>query len=251
MRVLLKVAYDGTSYSGWQIQPNAVTVEQRLTEAVCGLFGENIALTGASRTDAGVHALGNIAVFDVDTRIPPEKISYALNARLPEDIRIHFSTEVPADFHPRYTPCVKTYEYKIWNDTFENPMYRLYAHFCYGDINVDAMNLAAEHIIGTHDFTAFCSAGSQVQDKTRTIYSLEVNKTGHLITIRVKGNGFLYNMVRIIAGTLLQAGMGQIEPNIVQTVIESQNRQNAGPTAPARGLCLAGIEYTEYKELVK
>ncbi len=243
MRILIRVSYDGTAYSGWQIQPNATTVEGTLQQAVCSLFGADIELIGASRTDAGVHALGNVAVFDVDTRIPAPKIAYALNARLPDDIRVWQSIQVEDGWHPRHNDCVKTYEYSIYNDTFENPKKRLYSHFYYGNLDVDIMREAAAYFIGEHDFSAFCSAGSQVADKVRTIYSLDVIQDGREIVLRVKGNGFLYNMVRIIAGTLIKAGTGDIRPQDIPGIIESRDRQLAGPTAPARGLTLVEIDY--------
>ncbi len=245
MRVLLKVAYDGTSYSGWQIQPNATTVEGVLREHLKALFSQEIDVIGASRTDAGVHAMGNVAVFDIETRIPAEKIAYALNSRLPDDIRVQLSVQVPDNFHPRHTNCTKTYEYSIWNDTFENPKERLYSHFYYGKLDVDKMNEASKYFVGEHDFTSFCSAGSQVMDKVRNIYSLKVNKTGRLIKIKVTGNGFLYNMVRIIAGTLIKVGQGLINPDDIPKIIEGMDRQLAGSTAPARGLTLVGIRYEE------
>lgn len=243
MRILIRVSYDGTAYSGWQIQPNATTVEGTLQQSVCSLFGADIELIGASRTDAGVHALGNVAVFDVDTRIPAPKIAYALNARLPDDIRVWQSIQVDDGWHPRHNDCVKTYEYSIYNDTFENPKKRLYSHFYYGNLDVDMMREAADYFIGEHDFSAFCSAGSQVADKVRTIYSLDVIQDGREIVLRVKGNGFLYNMVRIIAGTLIKAGTGDIRPQDIPGIIESRDRQLAGPTAPARGLTLVEIDY--------
>lgn len=243
MRILIRVSYDGTAYSGWQIQPNATTVEGTLRQAVCSLFGADIELIGASRTDAGVHALGNVAVFDVDTRIPAPKIAYALNARLPDDIRVWQSIQVEDGWHPRHNDCVKTYEYSIYNDTFENPKKRLYSHFYYGNLDVDMMREAAAYFIGEHDFSAFCSAGSQVADKVRTIYSLDVIQDDREIVLRVKGNGFLYNMVRIIAGTLIKAGTGDIRPQDIPGIIESRDRQLAGPTAPARGLTLVEIDY--------
>ena len=243
MRILIRVSYDGTAYSGWQIQPNTTTVEGTLRQAVCNLFGADIELIGASRTDAGVHALGNVAVFDVDTRIPAPKIAYALNVRLPEDIRVWQSIQVEDGWHPRHNDCVKTYEYSIYNDTFENPKKRLYSHFYYGNLDVDMMREAAAYFIGEHDFSAFCSAGSQVADKVRTIYSLDVIQDGREIVLRVKGNGFLYNMVRIIAGTLIKAGTGDIRPQDIPGIIESRDRQLAGPTAPARGLTLVEIDY--------
>lgn len=243
MRILIRVSYDGTAYSGWQIQPNATTVEGTLRQAVCSLFGADIELIGASRTDAGVHALGNVAVFDVDTRIPAPKIAYALNVRLPDDIRVWQSIQVEDGWHPRHNDCVKTYEYSIYNDTFENPKKRLYSHFYYGNLDVDMMRKAAAYFIGEHDFSAFCSAGSQVADKVRTIYSLDVIQDGREIVLRVKGNGFLYNMVRIIAGTLIKAGTGDIRSQDIPGIIESRDRQLAGPTAPARGLTLVEIDY--------
>ena len=243
MRILIRVSYDGTAYSGWQIQPNATTVEGMLQQAVSNLFGADIELIGASRTDAGVHALGNVAVFDVDTRIPAPKISYALNVRLPDDIRVWQSIQVEDGWHPRHNDCVKTYEYSIYNDTFENPKKRLYSYFYYGNLDVNMMREAAAYFIGEHDFTAFCSAGSQVADKVRTIYSLDVIQDGREIVLRVKGNGFLYNMVRIIAGTLIKAGTGDIRPQDIPGIIESRDRQLAGPTAPARGLTLVKIDY--------
>ncbi len=249
MRVLIKIAYDGARYCGWQIQPNAVTIEGIVTDAVKDLFGAEIGLIGASRTDAGVHAMGNVAVFDVETRMPAEKISYALNSRLPDDIRIQKSCEVAKDFHPRHTDTVKTYEYKIYNDTFENPLERLYSHFCYGELNVELMQKAANYIVGEHDFTAFCAAGSQVSDKTRTIYSVDVTRHGHLISLVITGNGFLYNMVRIIAGTLIKVGQGVIKPSEITGIIDSKDRSNAGPTAPARGLTLKTISYKELPDL--
>lgn len=248
MRVLLRVAYDGTAYCGWQVQPNAVTVEGKLTDCVRDLFGADIQLIGASRTDSGVHAMGNVAVFDVETRMPAEKVSYALNSKLPWDIRIQESIEVPAEFHPRHTDCVKMYEYQIYNDHFENPKYRLYTHFDYGEFNLDAMRDAAKEIEGTHDFSAFCAAATQVEDKHRTVYSVEVLQDGKVITIRVIGNGFLYNMVRIIAGTLMKVGKGQMTREDVRAALEGCNRFQAGPTAPAKGLTLMKIWYPELGE---
>lgn len=245
MRVMLRVAYDGTAYSGWQIQQNAVTVEQRLKEALEELFAAPIELTGASRTDAGVHARGNVAVFDVDTRMPAEKIAYALNTRLPEDIRIVCSSEAAPDFHPRYAECVKTYEYKIWNAEFPDPTVRLYSHFEYRHLDAERMNEAARFLVGEHDFTSFCSAGAQVKSKVRTVYSAEVWRDGPMITVRLTGNGFLYNMVRIIAGTLIKAGQGIILPDGVKKALDGRDRGLAGPTAPARGLTLVKIDYGE------
>lgn len=317
-RILLRVAYDGTNYHGWQLQPNAATIEGELNRALCALTGEEIVVTGASRTDAGVHALGNVAVFDTTSRIPAEKFSYALNQRLPEDIVIQSSKQVADDFHPRHCDCRKTYEYDILNRTFPLPAYRNTAYFLYGTLNIEAMRRACQAFLGEHDFASFCAAGAQVQTTVRTIYSLEVEcrplteagtpvppasgeavnaadgkhgeqvqqaqsasgemlnaaagesgeqvqqaqsesgetaipaaggtnagSADQLLTIRVKGNGFLYNMVRIIAGTLVEVGRGHIKPEEVAGIIAAKDRAKAGPTAPARGLRLVEIEYLQ------
>lgn len=317
-RILLRVAYDGTNYHGWQLQPNAATIEGELNRALCALTGEEIVVTGASRTDAGVHALGNVAVFDTTSRIPAEKFSYALNQRLPEDIVIQSSRQVADDFHPRHCDCRKTYEYDILNRTFPLPAYRNTAYFLYGTLNIEAMRRACQAFLGEHDFASFCAAGAQVQTTVRKIYSLEVEcrplteagtpvppasgeavnaadgkhgeqvqqaqsasgemlnaaagesdeqvqqaqpesgetaipaagganagSADQLLTIRVKGNGFLYNMVRIIAGTLVEVGRGHIKPEEVAGIIAAKDRAKAGPTAPARGLRLVEIEYLQ------
>ena len=243
-RVKLVVAYDGTAYHGWQIQPETVTVESVLNRAICELTGEEVQVIGASRTDAGVHALGNVAVFDTDSKIPPEKFSFALNQRLPEDVIIQSSEEVSADFHPRHHNCRKTYEYTILNRKFALPEYRHTAYFYYGLLDVEKMQMAADAFVGEHDFAAFCSAGAQVKSTVRKIYSLQViRESEDLIKIRVQGNGFLYNMVRIIAGTLIQVGQGQLEVSNIPDIISSCDRGQAGPTAPAQGLKLMEIAY--------
>lgn len=283
-RILLRVAYDGTNYHGWQVQPNAATIEGELNRVLTQLTGEEIQVTGASRTDAGVHALGNVAVFDTASRIPAEKFSYALNQRLPEDIVIQSSVQVADDFHPRHCDCRKTYEYDILNRTFPLPAYRNTAYFLYGDLDLDAMRKACQAFLGEHDFASFCAAGAQVQTTVRTIYSLEVleqplgsngrteaqrsqrtqsetielqpdkarlqgpqiqQAPERLLTIRVRGNGFLYNMVRIIAGTLVEVGRGHIRPEEIEGIIAACDRAKAGPTAPARGLRLVEIAYGE------
>ena len=243
-RIKLTVAYDGTNYHGWQVKPNAVTIEGKLNEAISELTKETIQVIGASRTDAGVHALGNVAVFDTESRIPGEKFSYALNQRLPDDIVIQQSQEVDKDFHPRYCTCEKTYEYVILNRKFPLPEYRNTAFFYYGDLDIKAMQEATKAFLGEHDFAGFCSAGAQVKTTVRTIYELTVEKKDNdMICIRVRGNGFLYNMVRIIAGTLLEVGKGNIEAKSLENRIAAADRSQAGPTAPARGLKLIRIQY--------
>jgi len=243
MRVKMVVAYDGTNYSGWQLQKNAVTIEQKLNEALYDLLGEEIQVIGASRTDAGVHSLGNVCVFDTNTRMPAEKICYALNARLPEDIVVQSSCEVDLDFHPRAGKSSKTYEYRILNRDFRDPTRRLNTYFYHYDLDVDAMQKAASYLVGEHDFKSFCSVHAQVETTVRTIYACTVTQREDEIYIRVTGNGFLYNMVRIIAGTLIEVGAGKREPEEIIKMLEVTDRQSAGPTAPAHGLTMIGIEY--------
>jgi tRNA pseudouridine38-40 synthase len=244
-RIMLITAYDGTNYCGWQIQPNGITVEEVLNRHLTALLKEPIAVIGASRTDSGVHALGNVAVFDSNTHIPGEKISYALNQRLPKDIVIQESKEVPLDFHPRFCNSIKTYQYRILNSRFPVPTCRLYTHFVYYPLDVAKMKEATVHIVGKQDFKSFCSTRTQVTDTVREVYSLDVKNQDDIITITVSGNGFLYNMVRIIVGTLIKVGLGVYPPEHVQDILAAKDRTVAGPKAPAQGLTLVGIEYPD------
>lgn len=243
VRVKLIVAYDGTNYCGWQIQDNGITIEEILNRELSSLLKEDIKVIGASRTDSGVHALGNVAVFDTETKIPPEKISFALNQRLPEDIRIQESCQVADDFHPRFCDTIKTYEYKIWNARFPNPIVRLYSKFVYYKIDIEKMQKAAEYLVGEHDFKSFCSTRTQVENTVRTVTEISFRREGDMIIMKICGTGFLYNMVRIIMGTLLKCGMGMYEPEYVKEILEACDRQKAGPKAEACGLTLVGIEY--------
>ena len=249
-RVKMVLAYDGTNYCGWQVQKNGETIEGVLNRELSALFGEDIAVIGASRTDSGVHARGNVAVFDTKTRMPAEKISYALNSRLPEDIRVQGSRQVPEDFHPRKRACTKFYEYRILNREFEQPELRLNSYFFRRKLDVERMKAACPYFCGEHDFKSFCSIHTQAETTVRTVYDLRVEQEGDLICSRVSGNGFLYNMVRIIAGTLIQVGLGAFEPEDMQTVLEAADRQAAGPTAPAKGLTLTGMTYSPKPEEV-
>lgn len=353
-RVRLVVSYDGTNYCGWQSQNNGVAVQDVLNRHLSELLGEPIETIGASRTDAGVHAFGNVAVFDTKHRMPAEKISFALNTRLPEDIRIQKSEEVAADFHPRYCSSVKTYEYKILNRQIPVPTLRHYAHFTYVPLDVELMKMGARYLIGEHDFKSFCGAGAQVKTTVREVLEIEFSQeplgmlnlwdedqkgctvalcgnvnerelcrgnvsqqnvlqqnasypnipqqnivqqnicsksaenceymgndriqeedklhgydgkqglsvgtsrtddlskrtlqekdlqSGEIITMRIRGKGFLYNMVRIIAGTLMEVGRGKYSPEYVAEILSACDREAAGPTAPARGLTLVEIQY--------
>ena len=243
MRIRLTIAYDGTAYSGFQCQINATAIQDILNGALSDLFGQEIRTIGASRTDAGVHARGNVAVFDADTKIAPGKIAYALNARLPEDIRIVLSEEVPDTFHPRYTACEKTYTYKILNRRMPDPLLRLYTYHYYYPLDAVKMDRAAAYLVGEHDFASFCAAGFSGKSTVRTIYRSDVRKEGDLLTYTVRGNGFLYNMVRIIAGTLIRIGGSDAPAEDMLRILEGRDRSLAGDTALAKGLTLEEIRY--------
>lgn len=243
-RVKMVIAYDGTAYHGWQFQPNGLSIEAVLNETLSGLLKEEIKVIGASRTDAGVHAMGNVAVFDTENRMPADKICFALNQRLPQDIRIQSSQEVPPDWHPRKQNCTKTYAYQILNRRLEVPTMRLYTYFCYFPIDEEKMRQAAAYLVGEHDFKSFCTPRTQAEETVRTIYSLTVERgADDVIAIRIQGNGFLYNMVRIIAGTLLRVGTGLYGPEHVAEILDARDRQKAGPTLPAKGLTLLALDY--------
>ena len=245
-RFKLAVAYDGTAYCGYQYQPGLPTIEGFVNGALSELLGENIVTIGASRTDAGVHAYGNVAVFDSDTRIPAEKLSLALNTKLADGIQIMESLEVAADFHPRKNVIDKTYEYHINTAKIPFPTDRLYSYNVKHNLDIKAMREASKFIEGRHDFTSFCSAKTDKEDKVRTVFQIDVEEAlrSELI-IRVRGDGFLYNMVRIIAGTLVKVGEGKIRPDEIPSIIERKDRGHLGTTLPAKGLFLMGIRYKE------
>lgn len=242
-RIKLTIAYDGTNYCGWQIQPNGITIEEILNKALSKMTGEEVFVIGASRTDSGVHAMGNVAVFDTETTIPAEKIAVALNQRLPDDIVITKSEEVPLNFHPRYCNCSKTYEYHIINTRIPIPTKRLTNYFVSYVLDIDKMRQAASYLVGEHDFVSFCNVRTDVENTVRTITALDILTNGNEITIRITGNGFLYNMVRIIVGTLVRVGRGFYEPEKVKEILEAKDRKAAGVTAPAHGLMLVEIKY--------
>lgn len=247
-RIKLTVAYDGTEYCGWQVQPEVPTVEGILNETLSRVLGEEIQVIGASRTDAGVHAMGNVAVFDTETPIPSDRISYAINPHLPEDIRIMESVEVEDDFHPRFCDTRKTYLYRIQTGKTWIPTGRLYSHWVPKEPDADAMRKAGQYLVGTHDFKSFCAANAQVKTTVRTVCGVDVQETSLTadrkeITVTVTGEGFLYNMVRIIVGTLLRAGYHIWPPEYILEILEGRDRALAGETVPAKGLCLQKIEY--------
>ena len=240
-RIMLTVAYDGTNYHGWQTEPTGISVEEVLNKALSKRLGEDIRVKGVSRTDSGVHARGNLCIFDSETPIPPEKICYAVNEVLPEDIVVRRSEEVPADFHPRKCDSLKTYEYTLYHDSLPDPLVRHFTTFFYRKLDVPKMREAAACLVGEHDFSSFCSAGAQVETKIRRITALSIEEEGTRVAFRITGTGFLYNMVRIIVGTLLRVGTGFWPPEKVKEILDVKDRQQAGPKAPAEGLCLAEI----------
>ena len=242
-RIKLIVAYDGTNYCGWQIQPNGITVEEVLNKAICKLTSEQIAIIGASRTDSGVHSLGNVAVFDTESRIPAERFAYALNQKLPDDVVVVSSEEVPGNWHPRYQNSRKVYEYHICNSKVPIPTRRLYQSFVSYKLDVDRMRTGAAYLLGEHDFAGFCCIRTNAKSTVRTIYQLDVKQNGDEVVIHVEGNGFLYNMVRIIAGVLIRVGRGYYEPEKVKELLDGKERTKEAITAPPQGLFLVEIQY--------
>ncbi len=246
-RVLLVVSYDGTNYSGWALQKSTHnTIEEMLNRAIHGLTGEEVQVIGASRTDAGVHAYGNIAVFDTSSTIPGDRFSFALNHILPEDIRVVESREVGGDFHPRHCECEKTYEYRVLCTRMPVPVKRLYTYHFSMPLDIERMQRAGDLLVGEHDFTSFCNVESQALTHVRTIKDIKVRRENDEVIITVTGNGFLYNMVRIIVGTLLQIGRGKGEPEDIPGILEAKDRRKAGPTAPPQGLYLVGYRFPNF-----
>ncbi len=242
--IKLTIEYDGTNYHGWQVQKNAVTVQECVERALGKLCGAKTGVIGCSRTDVGVHAYGQVAHFFTESAIPGEKFSYALNNLLPADIVIQRSEEVEADFHSRYSAKGKRYRYLIHNSAHKSAIMRNRACHVRPELDFEEMKKAAVHFVGEYDFAAFQATGGQVRSTVRTIYSMSVSKREtQLIELEVNGNGFLYNMVRIIAGTLIYVGMGKLKESDIPGIISGLDRTRAGKTAPAQGLYLMEIFY--------
>ncbi len=243
MKYMMTVAYDGTGFFGWQAQAKGRTVQGELEKALGKLFNAPTPCAGASRTDSGVHALGQRAVFSAKTTIPAEKIPLALYPYLPPDISARDAMAVSEDFNPRFMAKEKTYEYRILNSRTRNPLLRNYTEYVPEPLDLDKMRRAAAAFPGEHDFRGLCSAKTSAKTTVRTIYEMKVFKRGEEIILRVRGNAFLYNMVRIIAGTLIYAGIGKIDPDEAGEIILSGDRKRAGKTAGPRGLCLMEIKF--------
>ena len=240
--IKITIQYNGKNYCGWQKQNNSPGIQGTIEKAIFDITREEVKITGSGRTDAGVHALGQVANFKTNSQIPVDRIPNALNAKLPKDISIVKAEEVDEDFHSRYSAKKKTYRYQVYNSLYRSPIYADISYPVKYDLDIDKMKKEAKSLIGTYDFKGFMSSGSSVIDTVRTIYNIEVSKSEDLIIIEIEGNGFLYNMVRIIAGTLVDIGRGRIAEKM-STIIESKSRSMAGHTAPAHGLFLKKVDY--------
>jgi len=237
------IEYDGTNYYGWQRQNNVMTIQEKVESAIEELTGERIQITGSSRTDAGVHAKGYVGNFYTNSKIVIEKFTGAINSKLPRDIVILHSFEVPYEFHSRYNSIGKMYSYTIINRREAIAVGRNYIYHHRRILDVEAMKLAAEYFIGTHDFSAFKNLGSSAKTSVRTISRLDIVKNEELIKIYIAADGFLYNMVRIIVGALIRVGEEKINPSEIKDIIESKQRSKAGKSVPANGLCLEEVFY--------
>ena len=242
MRIKIVVSYDGTDYCGWQVQPNGITVQQKIEEAVFLAMGEKVRVTGSGRTDAGVHAKKQVAHFDTNCTIPPQKIYKALNPHLPQDIKVISSELASDDFHACSSAKKKTYQYSFYLSEIENPLKERYA-VKVERVDVKKMKDCAEIFVGEHDFKAFCASGSGAKTTVRKIYSVEISQNDCDIIITVTGNGFLYNMVRIMVGTLLLVGKSEMNKADVENMLKSGERSPAIRTLSAKGLCLTNVEY--------
>ena len=244
-RILLTVEYDGTAYAGWQRQINGLAVQQVLEEALSSACGHPVTVTGASRTDAGVHALDQKAHFDTDCSIPPEKYPFVLNTMLPDDIRISEAREVPADFHARFLTSGKTYTYRIWNSRHASAMKRNTHWHIPVPLEEKPVRLALESLPGKHDFAAFQAAGGTAKTTIRTLSSADLEIHGNEWILTVSGDAFLYNMVRIIAGTVAEIGLVRLAPDAFEKAFHSLDRLDLGMTAPAHGLELTEVRYPD------
>lgn len=244
-RILLTVEYDGTNYAGWQRQINGLAVQQVLEEALQKATKEHIVVTGASRTDAGVHALGQALHFDTGSRIPPEKFPFVLNTMLPPDVRVHSGREVPERFHARFLSCGKRYTYRIVNSRHASALRRNTHVHVPLPLALAPMQEAAGQLLGTHDFAAFQASGGTAKTTIRTITRADLTREGDEITLIVEGNAFLYNMVRIIAGTLIEIGLGRRTVNAFSEAFQTLDRLSLGVTAPPHGLELTEVRYPE------
>ncbi len=241
--VKLIIEYDGTDFHGWQRQDKHRTVQGEVEQALGKIMKKEISIHASGRTDAGVHGLGQVASFKADFTIPIDRIPLAVNGVLPHDVAIRSAVEVDPNFHARYSAVGKRYIYKIYNNILRSPLQRNYAYFVPNALDIEAIQKASSYFVGEHDFKAFMASGSSVKDTIRRIYRLHAYREQDMLTIEVEGNGFLYNMVRIISGTLVDVGTGKMSPEEIPNIISSKARTEAGHTAPPQGLYLAEVYY--------
>lgn len=241
--IKLTIEYDGKEYNGWQKQPNKLNIQGEIERAISSITGENVDLTASGRTDAGVHSLGQVANFKTESKLPIEKMAIAINSQVKNSIRIIKAEEVADRFHSRYNCKQKTYRYVINNSPYGSAIYRNMEYHMPIRLDLNKMKDAAKYFIGEHDFTAFRASGTSSKSSVRTIYNAEVKQEGSRIIIELTGNGFLYNMVRIISGTLLDVGLGKIDAEEISSIIASKDRTKAGKTLPPQGLFLVNVKY--------
>ena len=244
--IRLLIEYDGTNYAGWQWQKNDKTIQETLSKAVVQVVQEPVKIYGAGRTDAGVHALGQVANFNTNSNIPSKRLIRAINFYLPHDITVKEAVDVEESFHAQYNAVSKVYQYTLFNDWIRTSLSRNFCYVCGFQLDMDKMTHAAQYLTGTHDFTSFTTRALQEKNRIRTIKKLEMKKEGKYIYFTVEADGFLYNMVRSIVGTLIEVGRGKTAVENVKVILDARNRNLAGPTAPAKGLCLMEVKYKFY-----
>ena len=241
--IKLTIEYDGKDFNGWQKQPNKLNIQGEIEQAIKQVTGEDVELIGSGRTDAGVHAFGQVANFKINSDFPIEKIPIAINSQLKRAIRIQKAEEVDVNFHSRYSCHKKTYAYIIDNSKNGSAIYRNLTYHVSQSLDVEAMQKGAKYLIGEHDFSSFKSSGTSSKSSVRTIFDIQVLKEQERVVIQITGNGFLYNMVRIISGTLLEIGQGEIKPEEMELILNAKNRQKAGKTLPPHGLYLMNVDF--------
>ncbi len=241
--IKLSISYEGTNYYGWQRQPDRQTIQGEIEKAINKIFGQRVDLIGSGRTDAGVHAIEQTANFLIDSEIKCDKVKFALNSQLPQQIRINDSVEVNKEFHSRYDAVGKTYIYKIYNNRVSNPFLSKYALFVPFNLDIEKIRGASKLLIGTHDFNAFRSENLVAKNTIRTVHNININKDGNLILFEITGDGFLYNMVRIIVGTMIKIGSNKKEVNCIEEALKTGNRQLLGHTVRPHGLFLKKVYY--------
>ena len=243
--IALTLMYNGTAYHGWQVQKTEVSVAQTLERGLSMVCGHSVKLTGCGRTDAGVHAEHYVANFRTDSRIPLDRLPFAVNTHVPEDIAVKAAFQVADDFNAIGSCIKKEYTYRIYNSRFKNPFYVDRAYFYPKKLDEEFLNRAAHQFVGTHDFRAVRSVGTETKSTVRTIYWCDVTRNGDLLELKVCANGFLYNMVRAITGTVLYAAEGKFAPEDIPVILESGDRRLAGPTVPPGGLYLTRLWYED------